>query len=210
MSYSAVAAPGWMRLMARSMTRTSAVKGVSLVHDFAELEERQAVDRPQDGVGEAPRRLQFQILIVARAQAGVDGHHDRQRQLRLAMEDRDLLRLAVLEDLKVFLLQRRNRSTAGVGDGGEDVHQLDVDLEGCVRLFVAVVGGRRRRLLLRVRRMRHGVGGRPRRIGRMRNAALRAGAGGAADQARQQDQGQKRDFPPAMNADRAREQHLHK
>ncbi len=76
-----------------------------LIDDLAELKQRQAVDGTQDGMGKAARRFQLQLLIAARAQAGVDGDHDGQRQLRLAMEDRDLLRLAVLEDLEVFLLQ---------------------------------------------------------------------------------------------------------
>ena len=101
-----------------------------MVDDFAELEQRQTIDRAQDGMRETPRRFHFEFLIAARAEAGIDGNHDGERQLRFAMEHRDLLRLAVFEDLEVILLQRRYRRATGVGHGGEDVHQLHVHFEG--------------------------------------------------------------------------------
>jgi len=89
---------------------------------------------------EAARRFHFQLLIAARAEAGVDGHHNRKRQLRFAMKHRDLLRVAVFEYLEIILLERRDRRAAGVGHGREDVHQLYIHLEGCVGLIVGVCG----------------------------------------------------------------------
>jgi len=51
-------------------------EGRQLIDDFAELEERETIDGAQDGVSEAARRFHFQLLIAARTEAGVDGHHD--------------------------------------------------------------------------------------------------------------------------------------
>jgi hypothetical protein len=77
------------------------------------LEERETIDGSQDGVSEAARRFHFQLLIAARAEAGVDGHHDGKRQFRFAMKYRDLLRVAVLEYLEIILLERGDRRSTG-------------------------------------------------------------------------------------------------
>src|SRR5271157_2067519 len=142
-----------------------------LVHDFAELEERQAIDGTQDGMREAARGLYFKLLITTRAEAGVNGDDNRERQLRFAMKDRDLLRLVIFEYLEVLLLERCNRRSVAVGDGGKYVHQLDIDLEGCARLLVWLGRGR---LLLNVGWMWNGVRRlRFQRVRRMRDGALR-------------------------------------
>jgi hypothetical protein len=81
------------------------VKGVSFAHIGGKLQQAHLVLRAQDGVGEAPRRVRLLRHILAHAAAGVDGQRQVQRQLRLALEDRDLLRPAVLGDAKVLARQ---------------------------------------------------------------------------------------------------------
>src|SRR5580698_11553653 len=123
-----------------------------LIDDLAKLKQGQPVNRAENGVRETACRFQLQFLITARAQAGVDGDNDGKRQLRLAMKDRDLLRLVVFEDLEILLLERRNRGSAAVRNSGEDVHQLHVHFERS-RRFLALI---RRLLFLRsIWRMRN-------------------------------------------------------
>ena len=77
------------------------VNGTSSLDCFAELVERQRVDRSKDRTRKSPGRRRFQRPVLSCAEAGIDGHHDRQRKRRLAIEYRDLLCLAVFLELEV-------------------------------------------------------------------------------------------------------------
>src|SRR5664280_2079046 len=50
-----------------------------LVNDYAELKQGQAIDGTQDGVREAARGFQFELLITPSAEASVDGDDDGKR-----------------------------------------------------------------------------------------------------------------------------------
>ena len=81
---------------------------------------------------EPPRRAQFQRKIFLGAQAGIDRHHDRQRDGRLFIEDGDLLLAAVFEDVEIVFLQVGDGSAAPVGDRRENTDQFDVNLDCAV------------------------------------------------------------------------------
>ena len=84
---------------------------------------------------ETAGRSQFEGKVLARAQAGVNGQHNRKRQGRFLVEDRDLLLLAVFPQLEVVFFQGGDRGATFVGHGDEHVHQLDVNFESGVGLL---------------------------------------------------------------------------
>ena len=98
--------------------------------DFAELIKRQGVNGTEDGASETPRRGQLQRKVLARTEAGIDRQNDRKWQSGFFIEDRNLLRPAVFEQVEVVFLQAGDGCSVLICDGHKDVHQLDVDFEG--------------------------------------------------------------------------------
>ena len=71
-------------------------EGRQLLHFGGKLQQAHLVLRAQNGVHKSPRRLRFFGHVFLHAAAGVDSQGQVQRQLRLALKDRDLLRASVL------------------------------------------------------------------------------------------------------------------
>jgi hypothetical protein len=69
------------------------------------------------------RRLTLQPLAGHHRLARIDRQHDRQRRGRLALEDCNRLRRAVLEELKVLLLEAAHRSAVCIHHVHRHVHQ---------------------------------------------------------------------------------------
>ena len=80
-------------------------------------------------MGKAAGGTQLQRKILARAQAGVDVEHDRKRQLRFFSEDRNFLGMTVFEYSEIILIKVGDRRAVLVGDGDEDIDQLDVNFD---------------------------------------------------------------------------------
>ena len=81
-------------------------------------------------MGKAAGRIRLLGHVLAHAAAGVDGQGQVQRQLRLALEDRDLLRPSVLGDGEVVARQPAYDGAVLVGHIDKDVDQLHVHMEG--------------------------------------------------------------------------------
>ena len=75
------------------------------------------------------RRVCLFGQVLVDAAAGVDGQGQVQRQLRLALEDGDLLRTAVFGDGKVVAREAADDGAVAVGHVDEDVDQLHVDVQ---------------------------------------------------------------------------------
>jgi hypothetical protein len=67
--------------------------------------------------------------VLAHAAAGVDGQRQVQRQLRLALEDRDLLRPAVLGEAKSSRVKPAYNGPVLVSHVHKDVDQLHVHVQ---------------------------------------------------------------------------------
>ncbi len=79
----------------------------------------------EETIERLPRR---HPLLALHAAARVDDETQADRHA-LAVEVRDLLFLAVLEEAEVFLAQARDEPAVGVGDCCRDVDELDAGLE---------------------------------------------------------------------------------
>src|SRR6266850_5613720 len=84
---------------------------------------------------EAASGLKFEVDVFAGAEAGVDAEDDVEWKFGLAVEDLDVLRLAIFGDPAIFLGKSSDRGAALVHYRGEDADQLDVGLEGGGRLL---------------------------------------------------------------------------
>ena len=122
------------------------------VHYVAEAIHRHGVNRAQNGVRKALGRSLLQRQVVPRAEAGINGQRDRQRQRGFPVEDGDLLFVIVFFQNEVFLLEPADGSSLRVSDGNEHVDQIDVDVQRRGRLRLSIRSGRsgRGRRLLRL------------------------------------------------------------
>src|SRR5882724_10287144 len=84
---------------------------------------------------EAASGLKFEVDVFAGAEAGVDAQDDVEWEFRFAVENLDVLRLAVFGDTEIFLGKSSDRGAALIHHRGEDADQLDVGLEGGGRLL---------------------------------------------------------------------------
>src|SRR6266700_3428784 len=80
-------------------------------------------------------RSQFQRQVLAGAEAGIYGQHNRKRQGRFLVEDRKLLVPAVFSQLEVIFFQTRGGRAVLVSNGDKNIHQFDVNFNGCVGLL---------------------------------------------------------------------------
>ena len=80
-------------------------EGDELAHVGGEFDQAHLILLAQQSVDEVLGRALFEIEILGRAAAGVDGEDEVEGQFRLALEDRNLLRMAVLEDLEIVFAQ---------------------------------------------------------------------------------------------------------
>ena len=88
------------------------------------------VYRTQQGMYKVLCGLLLQAEILVHAAASVDGKHDLQRQLGLALEHSDLLRVFILGEDECIPIQPRDRSAFVIGNIDEDIHQPDIDVDG--------------------------------------------------------------------------------
>src|ERR1044071_197779 len=102
--------------------------------DLAELEDRQAIHRTQNSFNKTPGRGQFQRQVFTRAQASINAENNGQRKFRLFVEDRNLLRVPIFFEHKVFLLEASDRRSAVISHGHKDVYQPDIDTDGGIVL----------------------------------------------------------------------------
>ena len=79
-------------------------------------------------------RLLLDGTVFIGAGTGVDGKREVERHLRLALEDRDLLRAVVFSDLEVILGEAADDGAGLIGDVDEDTHQLHVEAQRLVVL----------------------------------------------------------------------------
>src|ERR1700751_5155140 len=103
-----------------------------LTHTFAELIKREAVDRPQDGMREPARRSQFKGKVFARAGGGIHGQNDRERERGLLVENCDFLLFSVFLEFEIIPLETSNGAAVVIGDGHEDVNQLNVNFKSVI------------------------------------------------------------------------------
>ena len=104
-------------------------KGRELAHSGGKLEHAHLVLRAQNRVREAPRRGRLFAHILVHAARCVDGQRQIQRQLRLPLEDGDLLRAAIFEDGKVVAREPAHNGAVLVRHVDEDVDELHVHVE---------------------------------------------------------------------------------
>jgi hypothetical protein len=99
-----------------------------LPHFRGKLQQADLVLPAQQRMNKLPRRILLQRQIFVNAAAGVDRQHQVQRQLRLPLEDGDALRPAIFGHGKIVLGQPADNRPCGVGDVGEDIHQLHIHM----------------------------------------------------------------------------------
>src|SRR5581483_2076225 len=80
-------------------------EGEILTDDFAEIVQRQGVNRADYGMGKAAGGGEFERKIFTSAQAGINVEHDRKRQFGFFSKDRNFLQLAIFKHSKVFFGQ---------------------------------------------------------------------------------------------------------
>ncbi len=98
--------------------------------------------------------LLFHLEHALLAAAGIDQDAERQRQIGFGFKVLDGLRLAVFENVEIILGQAGNQGAALILHVEEELHDLDVDLQGLgslvlglvLRLVLGGLGGRRRRV----------------------------------------------------------------
>ena len=83
----------------------------------------------KQGFEETHYGIHFVFQILGRGSAGIHHHGHRKGLLGLPLEDRDLLRDAVVQDLEIFLVQRAHQFAGGILDGGQYAHQAHVDAD---------------------------------------------------------------------------------
>ena len=106
------------------------MKGVSSRTVGGKLQHAHLVLRAQDRVRESARRGCFFAHVLVHAAAGVDGQGQVQRQLRLPLEDGDLLRAAILEHGEIVAREPAHNGAVPVRHVYEDVDQLHVHVKG--------------------------------------------------------------------------------
>ena len=80
----------------------------------------------EQGAQEARGGIGLVLQFLGGGAAGIDQQGDGKRLLGPALEDRDLLRRAVVEHVEIALLEGAHQLAGLVLDGGEDAHQVDV------------------------------------------------------------------------------------
>ena len=97
---------------------------------MANCDQAHLILRAQEVAGEMAGGALLFAEILAHAEAGVDGEHDAEGKLRLALEDGDGLRTAVLGDAEVILGEAADDGAGLVSNVDEEVDQVGLDVEG--------------------------------------------------------------------------------
>ncbi len=97
---------------------------------FPKADQERQILLPQHVPEELRRRAAFDIDEVALAPADVHQQADGQRQIGFFGEILDRLRLAILQNSEILLLQAGNQRALLVPDAGQNVHQVHIHFNG--------------------------------------------------------------------------------